>query len=544
MQRNISVPATGRRRASSLISGRRSNWPLATTICLAAMLAGCTDKPMELADTLSSAAQPAKSGRLAAADAKPMAEGRIASGKAGRVLIRPDSEGEAQMAEARGELSTTPPTLMVSGEAGARITAGFPAQPVVATAAGPAPSLLLAAAYGSDGIERGLAQKSLFGGKAGTTPAVGDGPLARFHAKLQALKNGTRTEPVTVLHIGDSHIAADSFTRGIRSRLQKVYGDAGRGAVIPPKVFPYAAAAQVSMNRSGPWQAASSLKVKSGPYGVSGVRLSSGSKGAKLTLKSDTGPFDWTEVTMVTGPKAGGVTINAGGKSETFSAKADKPGSKTVRLASKADDVTVNPAGDGTTTVLNWGTGREQPGVRYVNFGIVGATVDVTKRWDETLVMNDVKAIKPDLIVYGYGTNEGYDDNVDLAAYRRTAQHFVEILKAAAPQADLAFAGAADGLTKRSRRGPACSGGWYSPVKLAGIRDTVETLAKDENAGFWNWSEAMGGRCRIDVWAQRGYAAKDRVHLTAKGYDRSAESFVDGLLLPESAGDTPVASLN
>ncbi|MCE7028204.1 GDSL-type esterase/lipase family protein [Jiella avicenniae] len=473
-----------------------------------------------------------------------MAEGRIAAGKTGRVLIRPDTEGELQMAEARSELSSPPPALMVSSEAGSAIAAGFPVQPVVATAAGPAPSLLVAAAYGSDGIQRGLTQKSLFGGESGAAPALGDGPLARFHAKLEALKNGTRTEPVTVLHIGDSHVAADSFTRGIRSRLQKAYGDAGRGAVIPPKVFPYAAAAQVSMDRSGPWQAASSLKVKSGPYGVSGVRLSSASKAAKLTLKSDTGPFDWTEVSMITGPKAGGVTISAGGKSETFSAKADAPGSKTVRLEAKADAVTVNPAGDGTTTILNWGTGRDRPGVRYVNFGIVGATVDVTKRWDDRLVTNDVAAIRPDLIVYGYGTNEGFDDNVDLGAYRRTAKHFVEVLKAAAPQADFAFAGAADGLTKRSRRGPGCSGGWYSPVKLAGIRDTIEDLAKAEKAGFWNWSEAMGGRCRIDAWAELGFAAKDRVHLTSKGYDRSAESFVDGLLMPDSAGNTPVASLN
>ncbi len=514
-------------------------------VCAAALLAGCYDKPMKLEETLRSVEATSKSSRLLVATRAPASalEGRVASGKTGRVLIRPDTEGEAQMAKARSRLAATPPALMASSEAAARITAGFPAQPMVATAVGPAPALVLAA-YGSSGIDRGLVTDTLFGGKGGATAAVDDGPLARFHGKLRALKNGSRSEPVTVLHIGDSHVAADSFTRGIRSRLQDAYGDAGRGAVIPPKVFPYAMAAQVSMDRSGPWEAASSLKVKSGPYGVSGVRLSSSSKGARLTLKSDTGSFDWTEVTIVTGPKAGGVTISAGGKSETFSARAEKPGSTTVRLAAKADSVTVNPAGDGRTTILNWGTGRDRPGVRYVNFGIVGATVDVTKRWDDQLVMNDVKAFKPDLIVYGYGTNEGFDDNVDLGTYRRTAEHFVELLKAAAPQADFAFAGAADGLTRRSRRGPACSGGWYSPVKLAGIRDTIEALAKDEKAGFWNWSEAMGGRCRIDAWAQRGFAAKDRVHLTAKGYDRSAESFVEGLLLPDAAGNTPVASLN
>ncbi|TFF27467.1 hypothetical protein E3C22_03135 [Jiella endophytica] len=533
-ERNSAALVMGGMRTSVRRPGRQ----IATVIAAVALLGGCTDKSMD--ETFRSAELMTSSPRdAAAAKPAPAPEGRVASGKTSRVWR--EAKVAAQTAKVMAAVAPPAPLLTASNEVKSRISSGFPAKAMAGAPEAPGQSLLLATAYGSDGLSRGLTPPELLPRKGDT--AIGDGPLARFHAKLAALKNGTRSEPVTVLHIGDSHIAADSFTRGIRSRLQDAYGDAGRGATIPPKVFPYAAAAQVSMNRSGPWQAASSLKVKSGPYGVSGVRLSSRAKSARLTLSSDTGGFDYVEVTMVTGPDAGGVTISAGGKSQSFSARAGKAGSKTVRLEAKADSVTVSPTGDGTTTILNWGTGRERPGVRYVNFGIVGATVDVTKRWDEDLVTNDVRAIKPDLIVYGYGTNEGYDDNLDLDAYRRTAEHFVSVLKAAAPEADLAFAGAADGLTKRSRRGPACSGGWYSPVKLSGVRETIEKLAKDENAGFWNWSEAMGGRCKIDRWAQRGLAAKDRVHLTSKGYDRSAESFVGGLLLPDSTGDTPVASL-
>ena len=62
----------------------------------------------------------------------------------------------------------------------------------------------------------------------GGLPDIAAGPLSRFYAKLAALKTGRRSEPVTILHIGDSHVAADSFTRGIRSRLQTRFGDAGR----------------------------------------------------------------------------------------------------------------------------------------------------------------------------------------------------------------------------------------------------------------------------------------------------------------------------
>ena len=365
-------------------------------------------------------------------------------------------------------------------------------------------------------------------------PRRGGGPLAGFHAKLAALRNGRRTRPVTILHIGDSHVASDSFTRGIRKRLQATYGNAGRGAVIPPKAFPYAAAAQVSMKRTGKWSAAYSLKHKSGPYGVSGVRISSSSRRAALTMTSKTGAFDFVEVMMLTGPKAGGVTIQAGGKKKTFSARASRRGSKLVRLAARAKTAVVRPAGRGRTTILHWSTGRDRPGVRYVNFGLVGATVNVTKRWDKQLVANDIRALKPDLIVYGYGTNEGFNANVNLDSYRAYATAFVKRLQRAAPDADIAFIGAADGATRRSRSGSGCRGGYRTPVKLGGVRRTVKSMAKELGAGYWDWAGAMGGRCSVDKWARKGLAAKDRVHLTGKGYDRSASMFVSQLLAPSS----------
>ncbi len=372
---------------------------------------------------------------------------------------------------------------------------------------------------------------------------VAKGPLGHFAAKLAALKSGRRTEPVTILHIGDSHIAADSFTRGIRKRLQQRFGDAGRGDVIPPDVFKYAYADQVSMSRSGSWRAATSLKTKSGPFGISGVRLSSASTSAKLVMKTKTGPFDYGEVTIVTGPKAGGVVIEAGGRRERFSARAPREGARTVRLDARASSLVVRPAGDGTTTVLYWGTGKNRPGIRYVNFGISGATVDVTRRWNDAIVADNIRDLKPDLIVYGYGTNEGFNDNVDLAGYRRYVSGFLDHLAAAAPDADMVFIGASDGLTRRSRRGDACTGGYRSPPKLDGIRQTVHAIARARGAAWWDWSEAMGGRCSIDRWARSRLAARDRVHMTSAGYDKSAGLFVEALLT-KAGRPAQVASRN
>ncbi len=362
-------------------------------------------------------------------------------------------------------------------------------------------------------------------------PQQPTGPLtgntARFLAKMKALKSGQLNETITILHIGDSHIASDSFTRGIRRRLQSLYGDAGRGAVIPANAYKYAHADGVSLTASRGWSSANSLRVKSGPYGLSGVRVSTSSTGAKMTLTSKSGMFDWAEVTLYVGPKQGNVTIATQGGSKKISARATKVGSKTVRIEGRSKTLTVTHGGGGATTVLNWASGRNKPGIQYVNFGLSGATASVTKRWSDTLLANDIKRLDPDLIIYGYGTNEGYNDNLNMASYRKLASGFVGKLRAAAPAAAVMFIGPADGARRRSST-ISCGGGWYTPKKLGAVRSTLQSMA-NENAGlFWDWASAMGGRCGAAKWSTQSprLVAKDRVHLTPKGYDKSAAAFV------------------
>lgn len=364
-------------------------------------------------------------------------------------------------------------------------------------------------------------------------------PLSSFRAKLAALESGQRTKPVVIVHIGDSHIASDSFTHGIRTRLQARFGDAGRGQVIPASAFKYAAAQSVKLASSGSWRSWMSLKSDNGVYGLSGVRVESGSPSAKMELKSDD-MFDRAEVTVATGPRQGSFTASVDGKpAGRFSAKAAKAGAKTFSIDAAGKRLTISPVGDGETGVLHWATTRDGAGIRYVNFGQVGATVNVTKRWDAAALANDLKSIDPDLIVYGFGTNEGYDDNVNVTAYRDYVSGFLKTVRAEAGDADLMILGASDGL--RRRGGKSCGNGWYQPPKLGALRDAMHGLAKELKAGYWDWSQAMGGPCSIDGWARKGLAAKDRVHLTSKGYDRSAQAFYEALVGPL---DTTVVAAN
>ncbi|MEP1441903.1 MAG: GDSL-type esterase/lipase family protein [Hyphomicrobiales bacterium] len=345
--------------------------------------------------------------------------------------------------------------------------------------------------------------------------------------ELASLRDGTRLKPVTIVHMGDSHIASDAFTRGIRNGLQAEYGNAGRGAILPAKAFKWTRADGVKMSTSGTWSSASSLTTKTGPYGLSGVRVWSSSSNAKMNLAATGQGFDWAEVTVLTGPKQGKVKISAGGQSKTVNAAAPTRGSKVVRVKAYSKTASVSPAGGGRTTVLNWATGREEAGVRYVNFGIVSATAHLQKRWDKNLIANDIKHLNPDLVVWGYGTNEGFNSNLDMKAYRNQVSSIYNTVSAAAPKADWLFLGPASGLSRRGKAAGHCNG-YRIPLKLGAVRSTLQDFAAENGRHFWDWNAAMGGDCAIDKWARSSpkLALSDRVHLNSAGYQKSADALV------------------
>ncbi len=287
-----------------------------------------------------------------------------------------------------------------------------------------------------------------------------------------------------------------------------------------------------------------SLKVKSGPYGLSGFRVASSSPSSSMTMTSTNGAFDWAEVTVLTGPNQGSVKIKAGDQEKILNARSNKTGSKVVRVNAQGEKVTVHPQGGGKTTVLNWATGKERAGIRYVNFGISSATAYLPNRWTPELVTNDLKNLDPDLIVWGYGTNEGFDGNLNMTSYRNQIEQVYAMVEKASPQADWLFLGPASGLSRRGKAAAYCNG-YRVPVKLYAVRGAIKDFAKEKGHHYWDWASAMGGDCAVDQWARKTpkLAAADRVHLTSKGYRKSANILVAHI---EKLIDEPqrLASLN
>ena len=60
------------------------------------------------------------------------------------------------------------------------------------------------------------------------------------------------------------------------------------------------------------------------------------------------------------------------------------------------------------------------------------------------------------------------------------------------------------------------------PPKLDTVTSSLKRVAQAHKFTFWNWQNAMGGRCSMTKWVQLSLGAKDHVHYTVAGYEKLA----------------------
>ena len=357
--------------------------------------------------------------------------------------------------------------------------------------------------------------------------------LAQFHAAMSAIEAGERARPLTVLHLGDSHISLDTFTRGLRDRLQARFGDAGRG-LMPGIPFRYYAPDGYDLAMSGPWEIFSSLPADAaGPFGIQGFRVEAETREAVISLDAAL-PVSAVEIEAYGGPETGALLLRLGQAAPLrLETRQAVPGLVRLRMpAAHVARVMLSPAGTGPVQLLGWSLHHagERAGARYDSHGIVAATAAVTTRWNEAVMKGQVVALQPDLVIFGYGTNEGFNNGLSIPAYRETVRHLLDRIAMAAPQASFALLGPFDGA--RQGTGEACQGGWATPPKLDAVRQVLKAEAAARGAFFWDGGAAMGGRCAADGWARREPPLMhgDRVHLRREGADRLSASLAAALM--------------
>jgi len=371
--------------------------------------------------------------------------------------------------------------------------------------------------------------------------------LANFYAALAALASGRRSQPVTVLHFGDGHIAYDRFAGGLREHLISRFGSAGRGLMMPG-LFPVHG---MKADRAGQWSLVSAAAGAPGPFGITGVRMTATSGDAWLRFTAAQGSFDWAEVTFMTGPGFGTALVGLDGDTRLIPTHAAATNETSIRLSSKSREILIKPRGDGPISVLSVATGTNTPGIAYGNLGLPGATAWTPAKWTSDLAAYELQKANPDLILLEYGTQEGFDDGLDIKQYEMRLRLVLDQIKEWAPQASIlivgppdaarlpGFAGSAGAQACRAlnlqevaiydrmtARADGRLARWHAPPMLEAVRAALRRAAAHAGAYYWDWAKYMGGSCSIHAWASYTppLAEPDHITLTEAGDDRSARA--------------------
>ncbi|HEX3863808.1 MAG TPA: GDSL-type esterase/lipase family protein [Stellaceae bacterium] len=378
----------------------------------------------------------------------------------------------------------------------------------------------------------------------------GTGALQPFFLALTALDRHRATHPLRIMQIGDSHTANDSFSGRLRERLQARFGAAGRGWLPAGIPFKYYRPALVTVTETG-WR---HLRPPDGeaavPLGIDAVSAEASEPGAHMELTS-TEPegFSRFAIEIVTSPHGAPLSVRIDdGNARQIATDAHQTALRRIEmlLPHPAHRVEITAAAPGGQRLLGWAVERRRPGIIYENHGTIGATVTLLTKLNPSTVGVEMSEHHPGLLVIAFGTNEGFDDSLNLAQYAARFRSTVAALRRHAPGASVLVIGSPDGsrLSKecaaqphqdlgckpKAASGDACV--WSEPLNLAPVRDIQRRIAAREGWAFWDWSAAMGGSCAMHRWLAQDppLAMPDHVHLNKAGYTLTADALFGDLM--------------
>ena len=346
-------------------------------------------------------------------------------------------------------------------------------------------------------------------------------PMARFRQKLAALATGTGVQSLTIVHVGRSSSGSGQFTSSLKSLLQTRYGNIGPGMVAPARDLLDPLEGSFELTKSGRWRVDSIRRPHKQGFGLSAMRATSRSSLSSMTITSTDGAFDWVGVTVATGPSQGTFKLKVGDVEKEFDAQADVPGSKLFKLSVAGQSATIHPGGGAQTGLLNWTAGKKQAGVRYMRFDLFSDKSKEIDRLDATLVANDLRNLRPDLLIVDHVASEGESG--------RAIQDLIAQMRAAAPGADILFLGPNQ---KRFATTQSCQGS-----DLTGTSKTNrQRIAPVSGAATWHWQPNRADICAAEQQLQLGLVSggerNDAANLTSDYDARRANALVKWLANP------------
>lgn len=343
-------------------------------------------------------------------------------------------------------------------------------------------------------------------------PCVGDdcarASLDRVYAKLEQLED-TGQGRVRILHLGDSHVAADYITGTARRALQHRFGAAGRGFVAVDQRAEYGGR---RLSRDG-WKRMRAVDKGRGKdaFGFAAMVIESTRAGARADFKLTK---DDAEVGVFYQASRSGARLEVRygdvvvGELETRG-RSEESAAKWFRLPAGggADKLALVADGPGAR-VFGVSFETRKPGVFYDAIGPVGADARVYVTLDQRSFKESMRALAPDLVVIMLGGNDALAVRKGSRSFddvRGDHERMIRAIREAVPEADCMLWSPMDAAEM-------VDGRMVSKTLLSEVRNMQKAAASDHGCAFWDMFESMGGEGSFARWHKAGIMNDDLIH--------------------------------
>jgi|GEM_PF-422592 len=404
--------------------------------------------------------------------------------------------------------------------------------------------------------------------------------MKRFYHKLTALRQG-KLDRVNILQIGDSHLQSGFIPNEVRNGIQGYFGDAGRGLSFPYRTVGVGEAYDLTISTKG-WKSGDSsskyytvkkgdtktsiahrfhrsikslsrlnpglssrkylqpgekltvgISYRSLPAGFCGYSLKTFSNQNNMIIRSRqdlNSSKRFNKVTLLLDNTDSRMVINVSDLNGNLLTKMTieplpyemNPVPITWSEPVSAAQLKISGYNGNLPRVVMYGLSLEmsQPGVLYHSIGINGAGFD---RYNKNgRFMEQVKQLKPDLIIVSLGTNDAMG-NFRSDICRKNINVFINSIRKALPNTDVLMTSPPDSY-KAARRGK------VENTSVPKVRDIVNEMAKQNGFAYWNLYEIMGGQGSMKKWVNSGLAQYDHKHFNAAGYREQGYLLRDSIL--------------
>ena len=383
----------------------------------------------------------------------------------------------------------------------------------------------------------------------GPTPIEDPGghALDALHAALRRVQE--QHAQAHLVFYGASHVASDLFTGALRQRLQKRFGEAGPGFVVPGRPWRWYRNAGIHIEQSRGFSPLRVIERAPVPaiYGLAGAAMDSSKKRSgilSIATRGNGGLHGYVsraELYYLKQPGGGHLTVFIDGKRMAriaSAARAPEPGYAHFDLSDGPHRFELRTTTDGAVRVFGWALERDEPGVILDTLGVPGTRVRDHLFWDDAFYREHLARRQPDLVVLAYGTNESGDDDVPLEHYEAKLREVIARVHEVAPAASCVLIGPSDRPVRNDD-------GTFAPRPLTErIAQVQRTVSAELGCGFFDLQRFMGGPMSMVRWvaADPPLGTKDYVHFTAAGYERLASVLYDDLLAGFEDAEAPAVA--